>query len=405
MLLCLAVFATASRTGSVILVAAVVAWLVWAIWHRRGLKPVIVIIVVLGFDYWLFGALSPDLKTAAFESTSLQTGMSVRWSMVESAFRIALDTGFVGTGLFTFSLLYPAYRSLDDQSTSGVLVHNDYVQLLVEGGPLLLFPLGVLVVATIIVLWRSFDREQGMSFRHGCALALAAVLAHAMVNFVFYSLVLCVVVGVLSFFAFANYSLPAEPSRLRSVQAKASGFAIWLLGVGFGCVSWLYLALDTYAFAVFSGQPSIPSAHAVSTDADKALEYARYHQALNANRSIPALGEALLLAQQPYTEQTRQATLEAFRRALQRYPWSVQARLAFVDYVVTHRIGSRYLQTDEQPEQMLLDTLDAMPADLDVIRQLVRYYKLIGQPEKAVEQIRHTVFPWMELLFRRNPDS
>jgi hypothetical protein len=207
------------------------------------------------------------------------------------------------------------------------------------------------------------------------------------------------------FFAFANYSLPAEPSRLRSVQAKASGFAIWLLGVGFGCVSWLYLALDTYAFAVFSGQPSIPSAHAVSTDADKALEYARYHQALNANRSIPALGEALLLAQQPYTEQTRQATLEAFRRALQRYPWSVQARLAFVDYVVTHRIGSRYLQTDEQPEQMLLDTLDAMPADLDVIRQLVRYYKLIGQPEKAVEQIRHTVFPWMELLFRRNPDS
>jgi O-antigen ligase len=198
-LLCLAVFATASRTGSVILVAAVVAWLVWAIWHRRGLKPVIVIIVVLGFDYWLFGALSPDLKTAAFESTSLQTGMSVRWSMVESAFRIALDTGFVGTGLFTFSLLYPAYRSLDDQSTSGVLVHNDYVQLLVEGGPLLLFPLGVLVVATIIVLWRSFDREQGMSFRHGCALALATVLAHAMVNFVFYSLVLCVVVGVLSF--------------------------------------------------------------------------------------------------------------------------------------------------------------------------------------------------------------
>jgi hypothetical protein len=397
----LSVFATGSRAGSAILVGAVAAWAAWAIWYRRDLKPVILVVVLVLASYWLFGVLSPELKAAAMGSSEVDSSLNVRWLMLDAAFQIAANSGINGTGLYTFSLLYPAYRSLGDQSTGGVLVHNDYVQLLVEGGPWLLLPVVVLGLATCFVLIRSFDRGRGLSFAHGCALAIAAAMAHATLNFVFYSLALCVALGVLSFFAFGG----RQASSAGAKPASRAAVGTWLVGLAFAGVAWFYLALDTFAFGVFSGQPSLPSAQEVRTDADKALAFARYHHKLNDNRSIPVLGEALLLAQRPYTDQTRDATLAAFRDALVRHPWSVQARLAMLDYVLTHRISGTHLSASEQPERMLLDTLREMPADMDVVRQLVRFYMLIGQPGKAIEQIRLAVFPWMELLYRRDPNS
>ena len=55
-----------------------------------------------------------------------------------------------GIGVFCFPLLYPSFRSLLEQDTAGLFVHNDYVQFLVEGGvPLLLF-CSLLFVALVV---------------------------------------------------------------------------------------------------------------------------------------------------------------------------------------------------------------------------------------------------------------
>ena len=46
------------------------------------------------------------------------SGLGVRWLMIDAALQMFQDVGLMGSGLYTFSLLYPQYRSLDDQSTT-----------------------------------------------------------------------------------------------------------------------------------------------------------------------------------------------------------------------------------------------------------------------------------------------
>ncbi len=105
-----------------------------------------------------------------------------------------------GIGVFCFPLLYPSYRSPLEQDTAGLFVHNDYVQFLVEGG----VPLpGTAVACSSERYWvapgccfdrtRATPRLQISVSRSRCC----AVCAHALVNFMFYSLPLSILVGLL----------------------------------------------------------------------------------------------------------------------------------------------------------------------------------------------------------------
>ena len=90
----------------------------------------------------------------------------MRFAQWQSALNQAADYPILGSGLATFGQLYPQYRTLDDDSTAGFFVHNDYLQLLAEVGPV-----SILMVATFIgfLLWQLylavrrlvFDRSRG----------------------------------------------------------------------------------------------------------------------------------------------------------------------------------------------------------------------------------------------------
>lgn len=136
-----------------------------------------------------------------------------RVEMVKSTWQIYREHPLTGSGLGTYKILYPAVRSVEERSTTGDLAHNDYIQFLAEGGPLLQACLLALLGVTT---WRLFN----LSFRPastgleeserlrtaGYAVALMCLLMHAVMNFIFYVLPLAMVAG-------------AYLARVESVQA------------------------------------------------------------------------------------------------------------------------------------------------------------------------------------------
>lgn len=121
-----------------------------------------------------------------------------------STIRMIHDQPWYGSGPGTFPTLYPKYRSPDDRSSAGSLVHNDYLQFLLEGGPILL----ACLLGTLTVIFRSLYRSAKRFWaqpllvddsdvgRLGIQVGLLAAFAHAGVNFIFYSLSLSIVLGL-----------------------------------------------------------------------------------------------------------------------------------------------------------------------------------------------------------------
>ncbi len=188
-------------------------------------------------------------------------------------------------------------------------MHNDYVQFLVEGGiPLLLMLIAfvALVVRRTIQLAKLQPKDEQFAGL-GFALALVAVCAHASVNFVFYSLPLGILIGLLSARLFTQ--LPTQSRQ----TVPAPRAAIWS-AIALAWVMWLYLALDVATAGVFQRQTSLGLVSSITEDEQRMLEFARVAQRLNGNRGVPVLGEAMLLYRatraEPESKYLRQQTYD-----------------------------------------------------------------------------------------------
>ncbi len=136
-----------------------------------------------------------------------------------------------GYGLGTFSNLYAAERY--EYGSSGVFVHNDYLQLLLEGGPVLL---GLLLAYVAFYTWlglKIFFEKNTVIAKSQCIykelLAYVAIgmalSAHALLNYVFYVLSIQLLVG----FVLARTVFLARQLGylgLPSINFKAAGYVI-----------------------------------------------------------------------------------------------------------------------------------------------------------------------------------
>lgn len=170
--------------------------------------------------------IATEVETGG-HATIRQAGfMTERRELVASALAIYRDGPWYGRGTGSFKALYPAYRSKNDVSTGGNLVHNDYVQFLMEGGPLLLLmPLGILAALLLALLQAGRDCGQRIArtapLDHeplGFASGALAVTLHALPNFIFYALPLSILMGgclaVIRPAPAAPAAIPTLPSRL-----------------------------------------------------------------------------------------------------------------------------------------------------------------------------------------------
>ncbi len=122
---------------------------------------------------------------------TVQEGDAPRYMLLQAAARMIQDHPWLGTGLGGFRLLYPRYRLFAEADTAGGWIHNDYLQLWLETGlPGLLLLLG-LAVWTAWAGWRTLRGGGPAALqRLGYLAAIAAILIHALVNFlIFFDLV------------------------------------------------------------------------------------------------------------------------------------------------------------------------------------------------------------------------
>jgi O-antigen ligase len=140
-------------------------------------------IFILGLAF-LWGALiGLDAVISRFFAAS--EGLRNRWEFWANTFQIIKDFPLLGSGLGTFTQVFPAYRSFHIE---GVVTHaeNDFLQLASEVG---LIGTGLLTVAFLFLFYKAFSGIRKLSSEDprryigiGGLVGIIALLIHSMVE-------------------------------------------------------------------------------------------------------------------------------------------------------------------------------------------------------------------------------
>lgn len=207
-----------SSRGATLALALVVPILLWHGRHSPDFSR----------KLWSLGVISVAAYSAALAATSelwagkaviyrlaqtVQHGDQSRLDLMYSAWLMIQEHPWLGSGLGTFRLLYAQFRMPSEFGTAGGWVHNDYLQLWQEAGlPMLLILLGITFwVARMLT---SAMSAQAVDLRRlGYLAGLAAILIHALVNFLFYFSLIGLLFGLyLARVGDVSYqSAPAKP--------------------------------------------------------------------------------------------------------------------------------------------------------------------------------------------------
>ena len=262
----LAMLATHSRFAWLALLAAIAYWaLLWKV-HRLVNGPSLgacAIGFVVGFC--LYSVSGQAEISSNIVSTVVDVGSaSSRQTLIFTALSMIAEEGsWFGKGAFTFSLFFPMFRDVVDQVTNGIFVHNDYLQLLFEGGVFYVLPLLVLIGATGWKLLQGLLGKSADIGRLGYLLALGIALLHANFNFLFYILPIGIFMGVITGQAFQlTQGQNRAPARFDVLNPM-----LWRLTLIGMFVALAYLCLDAYSYGVFTRQPGMPGVGVVRSDA------------------------------------------------------------------------------------------------------------------------------------------
>jgi len=199
-LLGLALFVSLSRGAVFALAGAVIIYLGMCQykklpWHRASLAFGLVLTLSYSVASLILADQSGLSELSVYDRPK---SLSDRFDMWRSAWDMFLEAPFLGTGLGTFTLRYPAFRPFSETSSAGFFAHNDYLQLLAELG-IVGFLAWFLTPVTLFVLCvRSYLRSENEVATGFYCLAISATCligAHSLVNFVMYHPVINVFLG------------------------------------------------------------------------------------------------------------------------------------------------------------------------------------------------------------------
>jgi len=148
------------------------------------------------------------------------------------------------------------------EDSGGYYGHNDYLQFLQEGGPLLLLfsilPLALIGRILITRYHQSSKSEQDQPLMTAAfALAAATFFIHAAADFIFYNLALALLTGF--YLSLAYHQTPKNPPKysIQLSQPKMTGIFLCLaLGI-----AWSTLAINSYISRKMEWQDDWGSIH------------------------------------------------------------------------------------------------------------------------------------------------
>jgi hypothetical protein len=213
----IALFMTRSRAGILLSLFVIVVAVV--VFFRRDLPRVsapVAIATVGLMALGLFQLLGGSVEARIDEQGLFDQG---RFATYQSTLRLIADHPWFGTGLGTFSAIFPAYRS-GDISIVGVWnnAHSTPLELAAELGiPLALIIVGAWIVA-VFVLLRGTRRSRHLTVAPLVAVSVCLIgLLHSSIDFPLqlpgYSIVVFALVGVGLAQSFETGSVPRHPRR------------------------------------------------------------------------------------------------------------------------------------------------------------------------------------------------
>jgi len=404
-------FATESRAGLIIIGVAFACWWGLALSRRFTLRDVaahtLMALVVLGVCTLAMGTAG----VAPGGDNTFTGGMTVRFGLIAEAWALFLERP-LGVGFGTFAVLYAARRPLWDQITAGRFVHNDYVQFLLEGGPLLLLALLCVGLWAMYLLRRALLASVGDArfARAGFALAACALFAHAHINFVFYLYTLPLLLAVVLVLASdtrqdksALKGIGALTSTLAEGLARVPTVAVWV-PLLFGWIAWGYLVIDGVTEGVIAGQRGLPFVSELRQSPADVQRYARLAQRLNADRGLPLLADAALAAQSSAAKSPQAGADEAayalrtFRRAIAVDPWNTSTYLELYKLFQLRPALLRVANPEEYPDRLLQRALELDRGYLPAVAALLDLFKNDAAQHEAV--LLQFVAPWVEFIAR-----
>ncbi len=246
----------AESRGVFIIFVCVILYSVIIVWRKKlYFKQIAIFLVISVVGYLLQGflvgesvipRLSVDADVTASSLTAIGSGRHLLW---QPAWEMFLDRPFLGWGLGVFYLIYPQYKAPLTKE-SGFFAHNDYLQVLLELGPIGLIFLVVFVFIITKRLWQlMFSPGVFSEFRvEAFALLVVCVglLVHTFFTFHLYQLTIQIIFGFYlgraAKISYGEHNIPvvsiapAIGRRFKSVYISAIVFIVLssgLLGVSY----------------------------------------------------------------------------------------------------------------------------------------------------------------------------
>lgn len=404
---CMAMFATHSRFGIAVGVGSclLLGFLCW----RKDFGRYHTVFTMAGVVAALFAytVMQADGfgESAVAGNPGVVAEPNHRWLMIESAFHAAESFGsFGGIGLFNYASLYPMFRSPFEQETTGQFVHNDYVQLALEGGVWLILPLLFFVVLVAYRCLRGLLSSEPWDPRLAFLLAIGVAMVHAMVNFVFYILPLCILIGVAAANGFAR-----ADNVMSVAAASVRGWVVkglwWLVGLVL-LLNSAWLAVDVMLYGVFSNRSYLPFVSQIRSSNESMLVFARTVQKLNPDRGLPVLGEARIMdallppdADSPLTSDVN----DAYLRAIAADPWNSQVFTDYYEFLLRYP-RYKHASPTADPARLLRLAETLAPRDLRGFALRVDRYISNGDITGARREVSK-LLEWCEITHRKQADA
>lgn len=249
---------TGSRATLLIGLTSFILVVIFLFAHKRIKTKLLIKFFIALIASWLLFLMLDQTSNSyhlADVTGSSNTAVSLRLLMWKSAFNMYLENPLTGTGLGTFPIQYPAFRSPNEVISSGSTPHNDYLQLLTEGGPTLLF---IIICIASVSLWSACSKLFATKtsneiyldnkIKFSLLIVILGFCVHALINFIFVNCFLFIITCLYFSIATENKELEARTKLRPDKGLKLPKF----LSVSITLILILFLSVDLTIDNIFN---------------------------------------------------------------------------------------------------------------------------------------------------------
>ncbi|MEM7364282.1 MAG: O-antigen ligase family protein [Pseudomonadota bacterium] len=414
LVLALGVLSGHSRVGTVLFLLAT-SWVLGCLGvarYRYGSGPpftsiVSILVIVTAAFVFVSGYAGQEEAAEHGEGYTIdlqQDGWSQRFAIWRGALRLYQEYPVFGAGPGTFKVHDPRFRDEGDLRNFGNFVHNDYLQYLAEGGPVLLFFL-LMMLGWVVYLfttrsWQILTSGGDPADREVLVLVagVGALMAHALMNFALFHLQVQILLGLV----FGRMIMLVAPGRSAAIHVDkpvilkgASVVVVALLSV--------VLVLDAISEELVFQQGAIPVVRDIREDPVSYYETMVTLSTLRSNKSANRIAMATLYRQSfdqfPVDQRYSLGLAVAleYKAGLELNPWHDRVRGYFADFLEQNPEYQRVPEVGVSPEALYREGARLTPVYIEAWLSLAFYLERVGREDEAYRLLVDEALPWLNL--------